>query len=113
MTEHPSSLSPALVMLHEENPFSPDVIRSRQRTQFPIVDPRSLSRREGKIYQKAREDGLAIGLTGVKGTLAVAETDALEDFTTARFLATSNRIAHRLRTAHAQCPHEELSLIHI
>lgn len=111
MTDHTSSLSPTLVMLQEENPFSPDVIRSRQRTQFPIVDPRSLSRREGKIYQKAREDALAIGLTGVKGTLAVAETDALEDFTTARFLATSNRIAQRLRTAHAQCPYEEFRVL--
>lgn len=71
------------------------------------MDPSSLTRREGKIYQKAREDALVIGFTALKGTLAVAEADALEDFTTARFLATSTRIAQRLRETHAQCPYDE------
>ena len=106
-----SSSSPALVLLKGENPFSPDAIRSRRTITFPEIDPSSLSRRERKIYQQAREDALAIGFTGIKGTLAVAETDALEDFTNARFLATSTRIAQRLQMTHALCPFEEFRVV--
>ena len=100
-----------LTMPQGENPVAIDEIRSRRAIRFPDVDPSSLTRRERKIYQKAREDAIAIGLGALKGTLAVAETDVLEDFTTARFLATSTRIAQRLQMTHALCPFEEFRVL--
>lgn len=111
MGDRKSSLSPALVMPKGENPFAIDEIRSRRAIRFPEVDPRSLTRRERKIYQKAREDTLAIGFTALKGRLAVGEAAALEDFTSAQFLATSTRIAQRLRMTHALCPFEEFRVL--
>src|SRR3954462_3365399 len=111
MSDRRSSSSPALLMPKGGNPFSLDAIRSRRTIRFPDIDPSGLSRRERKIYQKAREDALAIGFTGIKGTLAVAEADALEDFTHERFLATSTRIAQRLRATHTQCPFEEFRVL--
>lgn len=106
-----SSSSQVLLQMKGENPFSQDAIRSRRTITFPDIDPNSLSPREGKIVRKAREDALAIGFGAIKGTLAVAETDALEDFTSARFLATSTRVAQRLRATHALCPFEEFQRI--
>ena len=111
MAASTSSSSPALVLLQGDNPFSPDAIRSRRTIAFPDIDPNSLGHREQKIYQKAREGALAIGLGAINGTLAVAETDALEDFTTARFLGTSTRIAQRLQMTHALCPFEEFRVL--
>ncbi len=106
-----SKSSSALILMTGENSFAPDAIRSRRRLVFPDIDPSRLNRREGRIVRKAREDALAIGLGALKGTLAVAETNALEDFTSARFLATSTRIAHRLQMTHAICPFDEFTRI--
>lgn len=101
----------ALALPHGENPFAIDEIRSRRALRFPEVDPSSLTRRERKIYQKAREDTLALGFGGLKGSVAVAEAAALEDFASAQFLATSTRIAQRLQLTHARCPFEEFRVL--
>jgi hypothetical protein len=101
----------ALALPHGENPFAIDEIRSRRAIRFPEVDPGSLTRRERKIYQKAREDTLAIGFGGLKGRVAVGEAAVLEDFTSAQFLATSTRIAQRLQLTHARCPFEEFRVL--
>lgn len=101
----------ALALPHGENPFAIDEIRSQRALRFPEVDPSSLTRRERKIYQKAREDTLAVGFGGLKGRVAVSEAAVLEDFTSAQFLATSTRIAQRLQLTHARCPFEEVRVL--
>jgi hypothetical protein len=70
-----------------------------------------LPKRERKIYQKAREDALAIGLTATKGNLVVAATADLEDFTQALFARTTMRIEQRMCLAHAASEDEEFQAI--
>ncbi len=111
MAETTLSSSLALRKLGGENPFALDTVRERRQLRFPETDPSSLSRRERKIYQKAREDCLALGFTSLKGRLAVAEAAALEDFANERFLAVSTRMAHRLRAAHALCPNQDFQVL--
>lgn len=101
----------ALALPHGENPFAIDEIRSQRALRFPEVDPSSLTRPERKIYQKAREDTLALGFGGLKGRVAVNEAAVLEDFTSAQFLATSTRIAQRLQLTHTRCPFEEFRVL--
>lgn len=111
MVENKLSSSRALRTLGAENPFSIETIRARRQLRFPEVDPTSLNRRERAIYQKAREDCLALGFTSLKGAFAVAETAALEDLTSERFLSVSTRMALRLRAAHAICPNEDFQAL--
>ncbi len=63
------------------------------------MNPRSLSKRERKIYAKAREDALVIGLSKVKGELGVTAVEELEDYASACFARTTARIERRQRAA--------------
>lgn len=100
--------------LIDENPFSLEAIRARRGERFPEIGRAGLSRREQKIYGRAREQTLEIGLTRIKVEYALRETAALEGIANEQFLMTTTAIAHRLRRFHAVCPDEvfqELAVI--
>jgi len=94
-----------------DNPFSLEAIRARRGDRFPEIGQAGLSRRERKIYGKAREQTLEIGLTRIKAEYAVRETAALEGVANERFHTTTLAIAHRLRQFHAACPDEEFQAL--
>jgi hypothetical protein len=103
----------ALRTLGEQNPFALTTVRARalQAPAMPEMNPKQLAKRERRIYQKAREDALAIGLTAIKGSLAVGATADLEDFTQALFARTTTRIEQRLRLAQDASDDEEFQAI--
>lgn len=111
MAEISTKLSSSLALrkLGGENPFAIETVRERTLlpATIPEVDSGSLSKRERKIYLRAREDTLAIGLTAIKGEVAVAATEELEDFAQALFARTTTRIEHRMRFAQAASDDEE------
>jgi hypothetical protein len=111
MAANGSSSSRALPAVSAANPFSLEAIRAQRAERFPEIGQAGLSRRERKIYQQAREDCLAIGLTRVKAEFAVRETAALEAVATERFLTTTAAIAQRLRQFEAACPDEQFQVM--
>jgi len=107
------SSSIALRTLGGQNPFALTTIRERrqQAVTFPEVDSSTLRKPERAIYHKAREDALAIGLTAVKGNLAVAATEELEDFTHTLFARTTSRIEQRMWIAQRASKDEEFQAL--
>jgi hypothetical protein len=107
------SAAAALEALGGENPFSLEAIQDRRRAAFPDAPTAGLTKREQKIFAKAREDALVIGLAGVKGALAAQAMADLEDFANASYLATSTRMARRMAATVRLCPSEEIRALQV
>lgn len=116
MAKTNSTLSSALALrkIGGQNPFALSTVRERtiKPARFPEVDAANLSKRERKIYSRAREEALALGLTAIKGNLAVAATSDLEDFTQMLFSRTTTRIETRMRFAQTASQDEEFQALH-
>jgi len=116
MTKPKTTLSSSIALrkLGGQNPFALATIRERtkQAVTIPEVDTTNMRKPEQTIYHKAREDALAIGLTAVKGNLAVKATDELEDFTQSIFSRTTTRIELRMRVAQRASRDEEFQALH-
>jgi hypothetical protein len=79
----------------------------------PVGSTEGLTRRQRKIVNKFTEDALAIGLTPIKGALAVEAAGRLEDYANMVGLGTTTRMARRLQAVHQLCPNEDIRAVQV